>query len=87
MSTPPILYITPWLITVSCCEIGERIVALLLGHEALKHLDVVVERGHSEALDDDVRQMVGEHHQALPPILEQILVVLLLILADMPYYT
>lgn len=70
-------------LTVSSREIWQRVVALFLGHETFQHLDIVAEGVAQQAFDDDVRQMVREEHEALPAVLHQVFVVLLLIVANL----
>ena len=73
-------------LTIGGCEVWKRVVALLLIHEVLEHADVVLEGRHVQDPDDDVGQVVGKQHQALPAVLDQLLVVLPLIFSDQSDY-
>ena len=63
-------------------EIGQRVVTLLLRHQRLQHGHVVLEGRHRQPLDDHVSQVIGEQHEALPTVLDQLLVILFLIFAN-----
>ena len=55
-------------LTVSSCEVGKRVVALLLRHDVAHDGDVVREGGDPESLDDHIAQVVRIQHQVLPAV-------------------
>ena len=70
---------------VNSSEVWEGVIAALLLHDRLQHHDVVLEGGDPEALDHHVREVVREKHQVPPTVVDQLLVIPLLVLLDVPH--
>ena len=44
--------------TIGRGEVGKRVVALLVSHLLIQHVDIIIERCRSKSFDDNVRQVV-----------------------------